>query len=38
VLTIRRDDLRVLAAILDQSPGGLVARLTDLGLRRHAMS
>jgi transcriptional regulator with XRE-family HTH domain len=38
VLTIRRDDLRVLAAILDQSPGGLVARLTDLGLRRHALS
>jgi transcriptional regulator with XRE-family HTH domain len=38
VLTIRRDDLRVLAAILDQSPGGLVARLTDLGLRRHAMT
>jgi len=38
VLTIRRDDLRVLAAILDQSPGGLVARLTALGLRRHAMS
>ena len=38
VLTIRRDDLRVLAAILDQSPGGLVARLTDLGLRRHAVS
>jgi transcriptional regulator with XRE-family HTH domain len=38
VLTIRRDDLRVLAAILDQSPGGLVARLTDLGLRRRAVS
>jgi len=38
VLTILRDDLRVLAAILDQSPGGLVARLTDLGLRRHAMT
>jgi transcriptional regulator with XRE-family HTH domain len=38
VLTIRRDDLRVLAAILDQSPGGLVARLTDLGLRRRAMT
>ncbi len=38
VLTIRRDDLRVLAAILDQSPSGLVARLTDLGLRRHALS
>ncbi|HYT26586.1 MAG TPA: transcriptional regulator [Actinomycetota bacterium] len=36
VLTIRRDDLRVLAAILDQSPGSLVARLSDLGLRRPA--
>ncbi len=34
VLTIRRDDVRVLAAILDQSPGSLVARLSDLGLRR----
>jgi transcriptional regulator with XRE-family HTH domain len=36
MLTIRRDDVRVLAAILDQSPGGLVARLNDLGLRRPA--
>src|SRR5919201_4701411 len=36
VLTIRRDDVRVLAAILDQSPGGLIARLDDLGLRRPA--
>ena len=34
VLTIRRDDMRVLAAILDQSPGGLIERLDDLGLRR----
>jgi transcriptional regulator with XRE-family HTH domain len=34
MLTIRRDDVRVLAAILDQSPGGLVERLNDLGLRR----
>jgi transcriptional regulator with XRE-family HTH domain len=34
MLTIRRDDLRVLAAILDQSPGGLIERLDDLGLRR----
>ena len=34
VLTIRRDDVRVLAAILDQSPGGLIERLDDLGLRR----
>ena len=34
VLTIRRDDVRVLAAIFDQSPGGLIARLDDLGLRR----
>jgi len=38
VLTIRRDDVRVLAAILDQSPGGLVARLSDLGLRRPAFN
>ncbi len=34
VLTIRRDDVRVLAAIFDQSPGGLIERLDDLGLRR----
>jgi transcriptional regulator with XRE-family HTH domain len=38
VLTIRRDDVRVLAAILDQSPGSLVARLSDLGLRRPAFN
>jgi transcriptional regulator with XRE-family HTH domain len=38
VLTIRRDDVRVLAAILDQSPGNLVARLSDLGLRRPAFN
>ena len=36
MLTIRRDDVRVLAAILDQSPGGLIERLEDLGLRRPA--
>jgi transcriptional regulator with XRE-family HTH domain len=36
MLTIRRDDVRVLAAILDQSPGGLIERLDDLGLRRPA--
>jgi transcriptional regulator with XRE-family HTH domain len=34
VLTIRRDDVRVLAAIFDQSPGGLIERLDNLGLRR----
>ena len=34
VLTIRRDDVRVLADIFDQSPGGLIERLDDLGLRR----
>ena len=34
MLTIRRDDVRVLAAILDQSPGGLIERLDNLGLRR----
>src|ERR671910_734300 len=33
-LAIRRDDVRVLAAILDQSPGGLIEWLDDLGLRR----
>ncbi|HYY79488.1 MAG TPA: transcriptional regulator [Actinomycetes bacterium] len=38
MLTIRRDDVRVLAAILDQSPGSLIARLDDLGLRRPAYS
>jgi transcriptional regulator with XRE-family HTH domain len=38
VLTIRRDDVRVLAAILDQSPGGLIERLDDLGLRRPTFS
>jgi transcriptional regulator with XRE-family HTH domain len=36
MLTIRRDDVRVLAAILDQSPGGLIEQLEDLGLRRPA--
>ena len=34
MLTIRRDDVRVLAAILDRSPAGLMERLDDLGLRR----
>ena len=34
VLTIRRDDVRALAAILDQSPEGLVQRLAELGIRR----
>ncbi len=34
MLTIRWDDVRVLAAVLDQSPGGLVGRLAELGLRR----
>jgi transcriptional regulator with XRE-family HTH domain len=34
MLTIRRDDVRVLAAILDQSPVGLIERLDTLGLRR----
>jgi transcriptional regulator with XRE-family HTH domain len=38
MLTIRREDVRVLAAILDQSPVGLIARLDDLGLRRPAYS
>lgn len=34
VLTIRRDDVRVLAAIFDQSPAGLISRLASLGLAR----
>jgi hypothetical protein len=38
VLTIRRDDVRALAAILDQSPEGLLRRLSDLGVRRPAMT
>ncbi len=38
MLTIRREDVRVLAAILDRSPGSLIARLDDLGLRRPAYS
>jgi transcriptional regulator with XRE-family HTH domain len=38
MLTIRREDVRVLAAILDQSPVSLIARLDDLGLRRPAYS
>ncbi len=36
MLTIRRDDVRVLAAVLDRSPGELVERITDLGLRHDA--
>jgi transcriptional regulator with XRE-family HTH domain len=38
VLTSRRDDVRALAAILDQSPEGLLRRLSDLGVRRPAMT
>jgi transcriptional regulator with XRE-family HTH domain len=33
VITIRRDDLRVIACMLDTSPEGLQRRLTDLGVR-----
>jgi transcriptional regulator with XRE-family HTH domain len=33
ILTIRRDDLRVLAAVLGRSPEDLIARLDELGLR-----
>jgi hypothetical protein len=36
MLTIRRDDVRALAAVLDRSPGELVERLEELGLRHHA--
>jgi transcriptional regulator with XRE-family HTH domain len=38
VLTIRRDDVRALAAILDQSPEGLLRRLSELGVRRAVLS
>jgi transcriptional regulator with XRE-family HTH domain len=38
MLTIRRDDVRALAAMLDQSPEGLVRRLSELGIRRPAYS
>jgi transcriptional regulator with XRE-family HTH domain len=38
VLTIRRDDVRALAAILAQSPEGLLRRLSELGVRRPSMS
>jgi transcriptional regulator with XRE-family HTH domain len=38
VLTIRREDVKALAAILDQSPEGLIRRLGELGIRRPAMS
>jgi transcriptional regulator with XRE-family HTH domain len=36
MLTIRSDDVRVLAAVLDRSPRDLVQRLSELGLRRRA--
>jgi transcriptional regulator with XRE-family HTH domain len=36
LLTIRRDDLRVLAAVLGRSPEELGARLSQLGLRAGA--
>ena len=36
MLTIRREDVRVLAAVLDRSPEELLERLTELGLRRRA--
>ena len=32
VLTIRSNDLRTLAMLLDQSEGGFAERLTDLGV------
>ncbi|HKF00614.1 MAG TPA: transcriptional regulator [Actinomycetes bacterium] len=38
VLTIRREDVKALAAILDQSPEGLLRRLSELGIRRPSMS
>ncbi len=33
VLTVRRDDLRAIAVLLDTDPDGARARLTELGLR-----
>ncbi len=36
MLTVRRDDVRVLAAVLNRSPGELIERLAQLGLRRPA--
>ena len=36
MLTIRREDVRVLAAVFDRSPEELLARLSELGLRRRA--
>jgi transcriptional regulator with XRE-family HTH domain len=36
MLTIRREDIRVLAAVLDHSPEELLDRLSALGLRRRA--
>ena len=38
VLTIRREDVKALAAILDQSADGLLRRLSELGIRRPALS
>jgi hypothetical protein len=38
VLTIRRDDVRALAAILAQSPEGLLRRLSELGVRRPSLT
>jgi predicted methyltransferase len=35
MLTIRRDDVRVLAAVLNRSPTELVERIFELGLRYH---
>ena len=36
MLTIRHDDLRVLAAVMGRSPDDLGTRLDQLGLRAHA--
>lgn len=37
ILTIRGDDLRALASVLEQSPEALVTRLTILGLKATAL-
>ncbi|MGZ4128948.1 MAG: hypothetical protein ACXVEX_12580 [Actinomycetota bacterium] len=35
ILTVRGDDVRALAAVLDTTPESLASRLEELGLRAH---
>jgi predicted methyltransferase len=37
VLTVRNDDLRALAAVLELTPDALAARLDELGVRMSAL-